>query len=198
MKKLNKSQHKFFQEAVNKFGSNPTRKKDLQSLADGIKVRLPVTVLKALCKSKVRGRYDVSKAGVERFDPVIDAMETPVDVAEVMAEQVSVKDGGDDEYIQKPKKKTKQRKKPSKLTFKYEWKNPVYLVMFRNHRIINSVRMVKQSFESAWKARKNLLCDHGNMSFKEAQKIIEKVGEVKIRSTNSYLFCVIQKMELES
>ena len=134
-------------------------------MADDLKVRLPITVLKTLCKTDVRGRYDVSKAGVEQFDPINDAMETPVEAEEIMACQVSVKDGEDDEYIQKTKKKTKQRKKPSKLTFKYKWKNPVYLVMFRNHRIINSVRMVKQSFESAWKARKNLLCDHGNISF---------------------------------
>ena len=96
----------------------------------------------------------------------------------------------------KPKKANKQPKRNVKLVEQFN--NPVYVMISIDNSGIPVVRYVCQSLENAWQKLNNIFHDNGNMKFKDAVKIIDRIGFVQVKSANSALLCEITKVELEN
>lgn len=196
MIKLNKPQTKFFECAVNMFGSTPVKRKILQECADNNDVRLPVTVLKAHCQSDKRGYYDVSLSGITPTITIIPEDDTPDDFDADEDIQMAIDIPTPKPVAPKPKKANKQPKRNVKLVEQFN--NPVYVMISIDNSGIPVVRYVCQSLENAWQKLNNIFHDNGNMKFKDAVKIIDRIGFVQVKSANSALLCEITKVELEN
>lgn len=140
---------------------------------------MPTTILKSLCSTDTRGRYDLTKCGLSI---------SPLDLL-VSDHDDCDEDDVPEEVVEPPKRRKKKVIEDVPQIFH----NPVYVVT----NLEGSVSYgVTDNPTSAYEMRTLCLHDNGTVSLREAISALEKKHYVIIKSNCSQLHCLIEKFDL--
>ena len=186
--KLNKNQRKFFEEALKYFGnrSSELRLKQLNKFAEEKNLILPTSALKQ-CKGDKRGVYDITKCGIviEDEDCHSDNLREKSDYQPNIILESSVFSGDSKTRV----KKTFTIKAGQKPIRFYD---PVYILEYE-HEIIGVSRDLKKIYDKIY----FIFHDKGDTDFNTLQMELKYKGISLIRSSNSYLKCIITCKDIE-